>query len=50
LIPEREFSDLLILVTENGISLSDSVDPVGRVNDVEHIDYYRGYIGAGTAT
>jgi beta-glucosidase len=43
---DREFSQLPVFVTENGISLNDYVDPDGRVNDVERIDYYRGYIEA----
>lgn len=41
-----EFSSLPIMVTENGISLNDYADPEGRVNDVERIDYYRGYVEA----
>ncbi len=42
----RDFSPLPILVTENGASFNDYVDPEGGVNDVERIDYLRGYIDA----
>ena len=40
----KEFSSLPILVTENGASFHDYVDPDGEVRDVERIDYLRGYI------
>ena len=42
----KEFSPLPILVTENGASLHDYVDPNGEVRDFERIDYLRGYIDA----
>ena len=42
----KEFSPLPILVTENGASFHDYVDPNGEVRDFERIDYLRGYIDA----
>jgi beta-glucosidase len=42
----KEYSPAPIVVTENGASFNDYVDPSGEVRDVERIDYLRGYIGA----
>lgn len=41
-----EYSTLPIIVTENGITLNDYVDPNGTINDVERIAYLKGYIEA----
>lgn len=42
----REYSSLPIIVTENGISLDDTVEAAGAVDDTDRIDYLRGYIDA----
>jgi hypothetical protein len=41
-----EYTKLPVYVTESGASLHDYVDPEGRVNDVERIDYLSRYFGA----
>jgi beta-glucosidase len=41
-----EFSPLPIIVTENGATFHDYVDPTGQVRDPERIDYLYGYIDA----
>ncbi len=41
-----DFSTLPLVVTENGATFHDYVDPDGTINDVERIDYLRGYIDA----
>ena len=42
----REFTSLPILVTENGASYHDYVDPDGDVVDLERVAYFRGYLAA----
>ena len=42
----RDYSDLPIYITENGICLSDYANPEGQVNDPHRIDYLNGYIQA----
>jgi beta-glucosidase len=42
----RDYSQLPIYITENGICLSDYANPEGKVNDPHRIDYLNGYIGA----
>jgi len=42
----REFTSLPILVTENGASYHDYVDPDGDVVDLRRIAYFRGYLAA----
>jgi beta-glucosidase len=42
----REYSSLPIIVTENGATFHDYVDPTGQVRDSERIDYLCGYIDA----
>jgi beta-glucosidase len=41
-----EYTRLPIYVTESGASFHDYLDPDGRVNDVERIDYLAGYFAA----
>jgi beta-glucosidase len=41
-----EYTKLPLYVTESGVSLHDYVDPDGRVNDVERIDYLSRYFSA----
>ncbi|MCU1441008.1 MAG: beta-glucosidase [Rhodoglobus sp.] len=41
-----EFTSLPLLVTENGASFHDYVDPNGEVLDIERVDYLRGYLSA----
>jgi beta-glucosidase len=40
----RDYSDLPIVITENGITLNDYAGPDGKVNDPDRIDYLNGYI------
>lgn len=40
----RDYGDVPLFVTENGIALHDYVDPSGRVNDVERIAYLRDHL------
>jgi beta-glucosidase len=42
----REYGPLPLYVTENGACYYDYVDPGGRVNDIERVDYLDGYLGA----
>ncbi|HJR88857.1 MAG TPA: family 1 glycosylhydrolase, partial [Aeromicrobium sp.] len=42
----REFTSLPILVTENGASYHDYLDPEGDVVDLERVDYLHGYLDA----
>jgi beta-glucosidase len=42
----REFTSLPILVTENGASYHDYVDPDGDVVDLARVEYLRGYLDA----
>ena len=42
----RDYTRLPLYVTENGASFDDYVDPEGRVNDSERVDYLAGYLGA----
>jgi beta-glucosidase len=41
-----EYTKLPLYVTESGASLHDYVDPEGRINDVERIDYLSRYFAA----
>jgi beta-glucosidase len=41
-----ESANLPLYVTENGASFHDYVDPAGRVNDLERVDYLSGYFAA----
>jgi beta-glucosidase len=41
-----EYTRLPLYLTENGASYHDYVDPGGRVNDLERIDYLDGYFAA----
>jgi beta-glucosidase len=41
-----DYTDLPVYITENGACFDDYVDPEGRVNDVERVDYLAGYFGA----
>lgn len=42
----RDYGDVPLFVTENGIAIHDYVDPSGQVNDVERIAYLRDHIAA----
>ena len=42
----RDYPPIPLYVTENGASYDDQVDSEGRVDDVERVDYLRGYLGA----
>ncbi|HEV2871596.1 MAG TPA: GH1 family beta-glucosidase, partial [Actinomycetota bacterium] len=41
-----DYSGLPLYITESGASFDDYVDPGGRVNDVERVQYLAGYFGA----
>jgi beta-glucosidase len=41
-----EYTRLPLYITENGASYDDYVDPNGRVNDTERVDYLSGYFSA----
>ena len=41
-----DYTDLPLYITENGACFDDYVDPEGRVNDVERVDYLAGYFAA----
>jgi beta-glucosidase len=41
-----EYTGLPLYITENGASYDDYVDPNGRVNDTERVDYLSGYFSA----
>jgi beta-glucosidase len=45
----RDYGDLPIIVTENGMAFADYVDPEGRINDTDRIDYWRGHLSAVAA-
>jgi beta-glucosidase len=42
----RDYPPIPLLVTENGASYTDYVDPEGRVKDPERVAYLRGYLRA----
>ncbi len=42
----REYGAPVMYVTENGAGFFDYVGPEGEVNDLERVDYLRGYLGA----
>jgi beta-glucosidase len=42
----RDYTSLPLYITENGASYHDYVDPEGRVNDPERVDYLEGYLAA----
>jgi beta-glucosidase len=42
----REYTALPLYITESGASFDDYVDPSGRVNDTERVDYLFGYFSA----
>lgn len=42
----REYGAPPVFVTENGAAYHDYVDPEGRVNDLERVDYLRAYLEA----
>ncbi len=42
----RDYGDVPLWITENGIAVHDYVDPSGRVNDVERIAYLRDHLSA----
>lgn len=42
----RDYGDVPLFVTENGIAIHDYVDPSGQVNDVERIAYLRDHLAA----
>ena len=42
----RDYPPIPLYVTENGASYDDRVDPDGVVDDIERVDYLRGYLGA----
>jgi beta-glucosidase len=42
----RDFTSLPILITENGASYDDYLDPDGDVVDVRRVEYLRGYLDA----
>lgn len=42
----REFTQLPLYITESGASFHDYVDPEGRVQDTDRVDYLRGYFSA----
>lgn len=42
----REWTDLPLWITENGLALHDYVSPDGRCHDPERIDYLRAHFGA----
>jgi beta-glucosidase len=42
----REYTALPLYITESGASFDDYVDPNGRVNDTERVDYLFGYFSA----
>jgi beta-glucosidase len=41
-----EYTRLPLYITESGASFHDYIDPNGRVNDVERVDYLSGYFAA----
>ena len=41
-----DFTQLPVYVTENGASYHDYVDPEGKVDDLERVDYLAGYLSA----
>ncbi|MDW6025428.1 GH1 family beta-glucosidase [Mesorhizobium sp. BAC0120] len=42
----REYTDLPLLITENGVACFDYVDPSGRIRDQERIEFLGGHIAA----
>jgi beta-glucosidase len=42
----KEYTALPLYITESGASFDDYVDPNGRVNDTERVDYLSGYFSA----
>ncbi|NJD29587.1 MAG: beta-glucosidase [Chloroflexi bacterium] len=42
----RDYGAPVIYVTENGAGFADYVDPEGGVDDLERVEYFRGYLGA----
>jgi beta-glucosidase len=42
----REYGAPVMYVTENGAGYADYVDPEGGVDDLERVEYLRGYLGA----
>jgi beta-glucosidase len=45
----RDYGDVPLYITENGIAVHDYVDPEGVVNDVERIAYLRDHLAAVAA-
>jgi beta-glucosidase len=43
---QRDFGDLPVLVTENGASFDDVIDPTGGIDDQERVSYLDGYLAA----
>jgi beta-glucosidase len=43
---DREAPQLPLYITENGCAADDYVDPEGRVNDFERVDYLEGHLDA----
>ena len=41
-----DYTSLPLYITESGACFDDYVDPGGRVNDVERVQYLAGYFGA----
>ncbi len=46
----RDYTRLPLYITENGASFDDYVDPEGRVNDAERVDYLARYLDAAAKT
>jgi beta-glucosidase len=42
----RDYGAPVIYITENGAGFADYVDPEGGVDDLERVEYFRGYLGA----
>jgi len=45
----ESYPPLPLYITENGACFNDYVDPSGAVNDVERVDYLRGYLDAAAS-
>lgn len=43
---KRDYADLPIFITENGIACFDYVDPSGRIRDQERIEFLEGHLAA----
>jgi beta-glucosidase len=46
LVRATGYTSLPLYLTENGASFHDYVDPSGRVNDLERVEYLAGYFAA----